>query len=100
MQRHLCKIVSRIVPLLLMYCPFMYSLFLMTKMLFAYSVFATYLLQFYVPLDFLEPPLYKRINLNNRPHIVQTLIQLGFRTFIVLITGKLDGTFLLVILYD
>lgn len=75
----------------------MYSLFLMTKMLFAYSVFATYLLQFYVPLDFLEPPLYKRIDLNNRPGIVQTLIQLGFRTFIVLITGKLDDTFLLAV---
>ena len=63
--------------------------------MFAYSVFSSHLLQFYVPMDFLEPPFYKYIKLDyvtykypKYHNVIKTAIQLGFRTGFVLLTGK------------
>ena len=53
-----------------------------TKLYFSYAIFVTYLIQFYVPMDFLEPPLtvvlgkqYEYYKLN------------AFRTILVIVTG-------------
>lgn len=71
------------------------SIFLLTKLLFAYSIFMSYLLQFYVPMDFLEPIVFKVLRLEklfarfprNRQVLV-TIAQIGLRTILVLLTGK------------
>ena len=73
-----------------------HRLFLLTKLLFAYSVFSSFLVQFYVPMDFLEPYVYQIVRTNYlvykypRHHeAIKTAIQLTFRTILVLVTGKL-----------
>lgn len=74
---------------------FFLSVFLLTKLLFAYSIFMSYLLQFYVPMDFLEPIVFKVLRLEklfarfprNRQVLV-TISQIGLRTILVLLTGK------------
>lgn len=74
---------------------FFLSVFLLTKLLFAYSIFMSYLLQFYVPMDFLEPIVFKVLRLEklfarfprNRQVLV-TIAQIGLRTILVLLTGK------------
>ncbi len=59
------------------------------------AVFITYMVMFYVPLDFLEPYVYKIIKLDTFTYkypryfnVIQTLVQIVFRTFLVLITGQ------------
>ena len=77
------------------FCAF--RVFLLTKILFAYSIFISYLLQFYVPLDFLEPHLFKAIRLERFKNkfasgterkVIHTVAQLALRTVIVLMTGE------------
>lgn len=72
--------------------------FLIAKLFYAYAVFASFMLQFYVPMDFLEPLVTKAINwckeklyliyrLPNHHQIVNTVVLLIFRTLIVLLIG-------------
>lgn len=77
---------------------FFCSIFLVAKLLLIYNAFASYLLQFYVPLDFLEPPLYKKLKLDYLTYKfpkyhnwIKTAVQLGFRTLLVLFTGNIIG---------
>ncbi len=70
------------------------SLFLIVKLYYSFAVLASYALQFYVPMDFLEPPLYKKLRLDKlmywfpRHHgKIRTLVQLSFRTSLVILTG-------------
>lgn len=85
-----------------MFVIFLYRFFLVAKLYYAYAIFATFLLQFYVPMDFLEPPLNRAINkLKERfcgqlvfqfpdyHKILNTAFLLVFRTLIVLIIGAL-----------
>ena len=69
-------------------------LFLIVKLYYAYAIFASYTIQFYVPMDFLEPPLYDKLRLDYfvyrfpRFHSkIILLIRLAFRTTVVVITG-------------
>ena len=71
------------------------SVFLLTKSLFAYSIFMSYLLQFYVPMDFLEPIVFKFLRLEklfsrfpSHRSVLVTIAQIGLRTVLVLLTGK------------
>ena len=58
-----------------------------------YIVFVTYIsyaLQFYVPMDFIEPPILLKLQLldtenNERKKVLRYLVQVAVRTFIVLI---------------
>ena len=67
-------------------------LFLIVKLYYAYAIFATYLVQFYVPMDFLEPPIIERLHLARlfpRHHAkIQYLVPIIFRTFLVIVTGE------------
>ena len=53
------------------------------KLYFSYDIFVTYLVQFYVPMDFLEPPLLSRLGAKH-----ENLKRNVFRTVIVIITGE------------
>ena len=77
--------------LFLLFC---FSIFLLAKLLFAIATFASFVLQFYVPMDFIEPPLYEKMRLGKlmyyfpRHHDkLKLLIQISFRTTLVLLTG-------------
>jgi proton-coupled amino acid transporter len=68
--------------------------FSLAKLYYAYAIFAGYLVQFYVPMDFLEVPLYSRLRLHHleyrfphRRHWVFAIFQLLFRLIVVLITA-------------
>lgn len=69
--------------------------FSLAKLYYAYAVFAGYLVQFYVPMDFLEVPIYSKLKICNKleykyPHRRQWFFfsfQIVFRTIIVLITA-------------
>ena len=70
------------------------SFFLLAKLLFAYATLASFLLQFYVPMDFLEPPLYEKMKLGQLMYYfprhhgkVKLLVQICFRTSLVVLTG-------------
>ena len=67
--------------------------FLITKLLFVCSIFVSFLLQFYVPMDFLEPQIvrmnYLVYKYPLRHEAIKTAIQLTFRTILVLVTGEL-----------
>ena len=72
------------------------SFFSLTKLYYSYSVFAGILLQFYVPMDFLESPVYRKLRLNlleqRWPQLEKHLFlifQLLFRTLAMLVTGAL-----------
>ena len=66
-----------------------FSVFLVAKLLFAYDIFATYLLQFYVPLDFLEPLVLKVLPKRyTQLHRCRLVLILAFRTAIVFVTGE------------
>lgn len=59
------------------------------KLYFCYAVLVTYALVFYVPLDFMEPLLFKRLKTDKNKQPKRTcVIQLIFRSFFVLITGE------------
>ncbi len=77
---------------------FTYRAFLIAKLFYAYAVFASFMLQFYVPMDFLEPFVNKGINwfkekfflvyrLPGRHQQMDTVVLLGFRTLLVLVIG-------------
>jgi proton-coupled amino acid transporter len=68
--------------------------FSLAKLYYAYAIFAGYLVQFYVPMDFLEGPLYTRLRLRaleyrfpRHSHRVFPSFQLGFRLLVVLVTA-------------
>ena len=76
-----------------------YSFFLVAKLLYSYATLASFPLQFYVPMDFLEPPIYEKMKLGQlmyyfpRHHNkVKIIVQLVFRTSIVLLTGECFNT--------
>lgn len=52
--------------------------------MFVLEIFITFLLMFYVPLDFLEPLLMKLVQIKN---IGKTLMLLAFRTVMVILIG-------------
>ena len=72
-----------------------HRLFLLVKLFFSYIIFVAFMLQFYVPMDFLEPIVYhKLLKVDHltyrfpRCHgFIQGLIQNGFRVVIVLLIG-------------
>ena len=68
-------------------------LFLIVKLYYAYAIFATYMVQFYVPMDFLEPPLIKTVHclFPHRHARIQYPVRIIFRTFMVAITGEFFG---------
>ena len=63
-------------------------MYIIAKIFFAYATLASFLLQFYVPMDFLEPPILERLNPKSRNDI-KFLIQILFRSTIVLFIGKI-----------
>ena len=70
-------------------------IFVIVKLCFIYTIFASYLLQFYVLMDFLEPPLLDLIRAYpleyyypRRHELIKTVIRMAFRTILVLITGE------------
>ena len=59
------------------------------------AIFITYMIMFYVPMDFLEPYVYKLIKLDmltyhypRHYNMIQSLVQVMFRSSLVLMTGK------------
>lgn len=59
------------------------------KLYLSYAVFVTYALVIYVPLDFMEPPLFKRLKINKTRQPKRAfLFQIVFRSILVLITGR------------
>ena len=80
---------------MLSFSPLLYRLFNIVKLYYAYAIFASFMLQFYVPMDFLEPPLYKKLQLDklmyrypNHHSKIKLSVQLSFRTALVILTGK------------
>lgn len=74
-----------------LYC----RLFIIVKLYFAYAIFASYLLQFYVPMDFLEPSFFDLIKTDRLPYYfpryheqIKAGIQYAFRTVLVILTGE------------
>ena len=70
------------------------SFFVLAKMFYSYAIFATYMVQFYVPMDFLEPVLYKYLRLHKlkdrfptHHSTVKTAIENLFRAMVVMVTG-------------
>ena len=68
---------------------------MIARFFFAYAIFASYMLQFYVPMDFLEPSLFELLKVDRltyrfpRHHEkLKTVIQLTFRTIVVILTGE------------
>ena len=72
------------------YWLFVCRVFHITKLYFSYAIFVTYLVQFYVPMDFLEPTRFKSKTLHcdttGKPKRTY-LGQIVFRTTLVVITG-------------
>ena len=72
------------------------SVFSMVKLYYAYVVFASYMIQLYVPIVILESPVYRKLRLyrleERSPRIGKHLFlifQLIFRTLVVLMTGMI-----------
>ena len=68
--------------------------FYLAKLYYAYAIFAGYLIQFYVPMDFLETPLYSGLRLHTLEYRYPRLgrraffaFQTVFRVLVVAITG-------------
>jgi len=57
-------IVLKLTSYLFFYC----RVFTIAKFFYGYAIFASYMLQFYVPMDFIEPALYGRIKLDLLPY--------------------------------
>lgn len=77
-----------------MLCSF-YRVFIIVKLYFAYAIFASFLLQFYVPMDFLEPAFFDLVKLDRLTYRfprhykkLQSLVKLTFRSALVLLTGE------------
>ena len=72
-----------------------FRVFIIVKLYFTYAIFASFALQFYVPMDFLEPPFFSRLKLDKLTYYfprfhnqVKLAIQLAFRTFLVVLIGE------------
>jgi len=78
--------VCEFVTTMLCYCCVTLRVFHIVKLYFSFAIFVTYALVFYVPMDFIEPPLFKALKINNRKWS-KKIFQLIFRTVIVIITG-------------
>jgi proton-coupled amino acid transporter len=70
--------------------------FYLAKLYYAYAIFASYLVQFYVPMNFLEVPLFSRLRLQTleykfprHGHRVFPLFQTVFRLVVVIITAAI-----------
>ena len=65
------------------------SFYIIAKILFAYATFASFLLQFYVPMDFLEPAILEQMKLNTEAHkSIKVVVQIFFRSVTVLFIGE------------
>eukprot|EP00731_Ephydatia_muelleri_P037349 Em0447g4a len=62
--------------------------FLLTKVFYSYAIFATYMVQFYVPMDFMEPVLHKCLRLD-KGYFVKMAVENVFRAVVVMITAVL-----------
>ena len=93
-----CGHINETVFILCTVCVSSHRAFLVAKLYFAFAIFALFVLQFYVPMDFLEPPLNRIINrLKERYYLVyrfpehhnrlNTVLLLIFRTLVVLVIG-------------
>ena len=82
---------------------FLPRVFVIVVFYYGYVTFASFMIQFYVPMDFLETPFFKLIQLEpfvdfllySRPHLhgpVNWILRTAFRTIIVLIIGIFLGT--------
>lgn len=59
------------------------------KLYLSYAIFVTYALVLYVPLDFMEPPLFRYMKINQKKQPKRAfLFQAVFRSVLVLITGE------------
>ena len=67
-----------------MYIILICSFYIIAKIFFAYATLASFLLQFYVPMDFLEPVILDGIARTN----IKFLVQVLFRSVVVLFIGK------------
>lgn len=72
------------------------AVFIIVKLYFTYAIFASFALQFYVPMDFLEPPFFSRLKLDKLTYYfprfhnqVKLAIQLAFRTFLVVLIAAI-----------
>ena len=66
-----------------------YSFYIIAKILFAYATFASFLLQFYVPMDFLEPAILEKMKLNTTARSeFKVIVQVFFRSVTVLFIGE------------
>lgn len=64
------------------------------KLYLSYAIFVTYALVIYVPLDFMEPPLFKRLKIDKMKQPKKAfLFQAVFRSSLVLITGRNNFTY-------
>ena len=61
-----------------------HSVYVIAKIFFAYATLASFLLQFYVPMDFLEPPILERMKSDS----IKLPMRLLFRTLTVLFIGQ------------
>ena len=67
---------------------FTFRVFHVSKLLFCFAIFVTYMLCFYVPMDFLEPPLLRWLNIDKTMKAKKLSFHVIFRSTIVAITGK------------
>lgn len=59
------------------------------KLYLCYAIFVTYALVLYVPVDFMEPPMFRRLKVDkNRQPKRAFLFQVVFRSVLVFITGR------------
>ena len=63
------------------------SFYIIAKIFFAYATLASFLLQFYVPMDFLEPVFLERMKPSTSKDI-KFLVQIFFRSVVVLFIGQ------------
>lgn len=73
---------------------FLFSLFTLAKLAIVFATFAVYMIEFYVPLDFMEPFITKKMKLDRLMyrfprsyHLIQNLIFCSVRTVLVIVTG-------------
>ena len=81
---------------------FLFSLFTLAKLSIVFATFAVYMVQFYVPLDFMEPVISKKLKLDsltyrfpNSHHLIQNFIFCTGRTVLVIMTGAIHYPLLL-----
>ena len=72
------------------------AVFLIVKFYYSYAIFASFLIQFYVPMDFLEPPLNKLMRMNKLQYYfprhhnkIRVGVENCFRALLVMITASM-----------